>query len=90
MKITAKGNSAWLVLTQFDRPHPVFIRTRDIKMVQHQETESTNPRCWTNLYIGDEEAISVRENYADILRALEVNLPTPGSELQTDDITQGS
>lgn len=90
MKITAKGNSAWLVLTQLNRPHPVVIRTRDIKMVQHHETESTNPQYWTNLYIGDEEAISVRENYLDILRALEVNIQSPDSELQADDITQGS
>ena len=87
MKITAKGNSAWLVLTQLDRPHPVAIRTRDIKMVQHQETESTTPKYWTNLYIGDEEAMSVRENYIDILRALEVNIPLAQMEPQADDVS---
>lgn len=81
MKITAKGNSAWLVLTERDG-RPTFIRTREVLAVSELDGGS--------LVYFDKHVIAVEENHIDILRALEVNLPTPGSELQTDDITQGS
>lgn len=86
MKITAKGNSAWLVLTDVSCSRPIYVRTRDIVAVE--TTYDSGNSCFTRIYVPF--CITVAESHIDILRALEVNLPTPGSELQTDDITQGS
>lgn len=86
MKITAKGNSAWLVLTDVSSRRPIYVRTRDIVAVE--TTYDGENSGFTRIYVPF--CISVEENHIDILRALEVSLPTPGSELQADDITQGS
>lgn len=67
MKITAKGNSAWLVLTEYPSKRPVVIRTRDIIAVSQNGSH-------TDIAYGA-HGFQVEENYINILRALEVNIP---------------
>lgn len=82
MKITAKGNSAWLVLT--GRDNPVIIRARDIHAVEPFDEGSGVYLSSSNRFFW------VKEHYIDILRALEVNILLAQIEPQADDITQGS
>lgn len=87
MKITAKGNSAWLVLTEAQSGVACHIRTRDILAVIEATKNPYN--CKTHIYFGTKIA-EVRESHIDILRALEVNIQSPDVEPQAEDITQGS
>ena len=70
MKITAKGNSAWLVLTNRNNPEVVVLRTRDIQAV-----EQGSGGCGSCVICAGHSYL-VKENYVSILQALEVNLPT--------------
>lgn len=70
MKITVKGNSTWLVLTGYHSGKAVIVRTREIHVI-----EQGNDSCGTAIF-GPGIDLMVKENYIDILRALDVNIPT--------------
>ena len=81
MKFTAKGNSAWLVLTTEDGLTNT-VRTRDIAAVQGRRDSSTD-------ILVKNIMVRVKENHRDILRALEVNLPETDREVQPEEIQEG-